>query len=270
MKIINLIEDTPGTAGCHYEHGLSFYIETKHHRVLLDTGATGAFLENAARLGVDLTLVDTVVISHGHYDHTGGLLAFARVNKTATIYMHRQAMGAYYNCRHIPPKYIGPDERISRLPGVVFVEGNVRIDRELSLFSGVSATRMFPRGNLSLKMKQGDTFVQDSFAHEQYLVVSEGDERVLLSGCAHNGILNIIDAYRGIYGSAPSRVISGFHTMKAEYDEEDDRIITSIAVALAEMPTVFYSGHCTGEYALSLMKPIMQDKLHVLHSGITL
>ena len=76
MKIVNLIENTEGCSGCASEHGLSFYIETEKHKLLVDTGATDAFIQNAEILGVNLASVDTVILSHGHYDHGGGLPAF--------------------------------------------------------------------------------------------------------------------------------------------------------------------------------------------------
>ena len=100
MKIVNLIEDTKGVNGCHHEHGLSFYIETENHKLLLDTGATDAFLDNAIVLGIDLKKVDTVIISHGHYDHTGGLLAFTAINPSAKIYIQKAACGEFYNYRN--------------------------------------------------------------------------------------------------------------------------------------------------------------------------
>ena len=85
MKIITVIEDTCGNPGCVCEHGLSIYVETDRHRLLVDTGATGAILDNARVLGIDLTRVDTVILSHGHYDHAGGILSFAGVNSHAQI-----------------------------------------------------------------------------------------------------------------------------------------------------------------------------------------
>ena len=85
MRILNLIEDTPGKEGCLFEHGLSFYVETEKHKLLVDTGATDAFLKNAKVLGVNPQEIDTVILSHGHYDHGGGLLAFADVNDKALI-----------------------------------------------------------------------------------------------------------------------------------------------------------------------------------------
>ena len=87
--MVTLIENTPGAPGCLFEHGLSFYAETKNHKILADTGASGAFLKNAQTLGIDLRQVDTVVISHGHYDHGGGLLEFAALNPTAKIYLSK-------------------------------------------------------------------------------------------------------------------------------------------------------------------------------------
>ena len=183
MKIINLIEDTKGVEGCHYEHGLSFYIETKKHKLLLDTGATAAFIDNAKVLGIDLTKVDTVIISHGHYDHTGGLLAFADINSNAKIYIQKSARGDFYNCRNQEEKYIGMDKKISELSQVVFLEGDLVIDEELTIFTGVTGRKLWPKGNEILKKKCGNEFVQDDFCHEQYLVVDYSLDRIVNYKC---------------------------------------------------------------------------------------
>ncbi len=267
MRIVNLIEDTPGVFGCVFEHGLSFYIETEKHKILFDTGASDAFMRNAENMGIDLSEVDTVIISHGHYDHAGGLLSFAELNPSAKIYIHEKAFSEYYNLKNPEPKYIGMDSRIASLPNVVRVCENTAIDEELSLFTSVRGRRLWPRGNSTLKVKRGDRFLQDEFEHEMYLVITDGDRRILLSGCAHNGILNILDEFYNLYDAEPTAVISGFHTVKKEYTEEDDAIVTEIAHELSEMNTEFYSGHCTGEHSLEIMKSVMREKLNVIHSG---
>ena len=97
MRIVNLMEDTKGNESCIYEHGLSFYMETEHHKLLLDFGASDATLANAKTLGIDLTQVDLAVLSHGHYDHSGGILPFAQINPSAEIYLQKTALGDYYN-----------------------------------------------------------------------------------------------------------------------------------------------------------------------------
>lgn len=268
MKIINLIEDTKGNENCLYEHGFSVYIETKKHKLLVDTGATDAFIKNAGVLGVDLTKVDTVIISHGHYDHTGGLLSFSDINPNAKIYIQESAKGAFYNYRNQEEKYIGMDERIFNLSQVTFLESDLKIDDELFLFTDVTGRKLWPKGNEILKKKVGREFIQDDFCHEQYLVVTEGDEKVLVSGCAHNGILNILEKYKEIYHALPTRVISGFHMMKKnDYTKEDTEMIKETACILSDTPTIYYSGHCTGEYPLKLLKNVLKEKIVEIHSG---
>lgn len=79
MKIVTLVENTAGNEKCIAEHGLSVYIETEKHKLLLDAGQTDAVVKNAEALGVDLSAVDTVILSHGHYDHSGGILPFSKL-----------------------------------------------------------------------------------------------------------------------------------------------------------------------------------------------
>lgn len=264
MKIVTLIENTCGNPICACEHGLSIYIETKKHKILLDTGASDAFLQNARKLDVDLTKVDTLILSHGHYDHAGGIMAFSEMNPHARIYIKKTAACDYYHGQ----RYIGIDKRIVDLPQVHPVEQDEEIDEELSVFSQVTGRRFFAHSNLSLTKRTADGDVQDSFDHEQYLVVTQNRTRILLSGCAHNGILNILDRYRTLYGGLPQIVISGFHMMKkTAYTEEEVSVIRKTAEELSAMPTVFYTGHCTGEAAYAVMKSIMGNKLLPLQSG---
>ncbi len=270
MKIINLVEDTWGRDGCVKEHGLSFYIETNKHKLLMDTGATDAFMQNAKVLGIDLQQVDMVILSHGHYDHSGGIMALAQKNSTAKIYMQRTAANEYYSMRGSGEAYIGIDKKILTLPQLELVDGNKKIDEELFLFSGITGRRFWAKSNLRLKRKEGELLVQDHFEHEQCLVIVQEGKHILLSGCAHNGILNILDRYQEIYGDAPDMVISGFHMIQNKYSEEDIVAIRSTAQELAKLKTVFYTGHCTGQEPYEMMKLIMGEQLQQIHSGAEL
>lgn len=268
MKIINLIENAPGAHDCLFEHGLSFYVETAKHKLLVDTGASASFLTNAQTLGIDLTQVDTVILSHGHYDHAGGILSFAELNPNAKIWIQKSAADAYYHKNEELEKYIGIDPEIQKLSQVEWIDGNYQIDNELSVFAGVTGRTLWPAGNLELKVKQGNEFYQDTFQHEQYLVIEETDKRVLISGCAHNGILNILEQYRTLYGSNPDMVISGFHMQKKSgYTEADLEAVQATAQELKQLDTQFYTGHCTGEVPFQVMKEIMGEQLVYVHSG---
>lgn len=264
MKIIIVIEDTFGNPKCKFEHGLSVYIETEKHKLLVDTGATNAFIENADKLGIDIKQIDTVILSHGHYDHSGGIIAFNKLNHDAKIYIQKSACDDYYH----GDKYIGIDKRIVDINQVCILDGDCRIDEELFLFTNITGRRYFAKSNLDLSKKVEGKHMQDDFSHEQCLVISENSKNVLISGCAHNGILNIIDKYREYFNNDPEIVISGFHmTKKTEYTKDETEIILLTAKELSEMKTVFYTGHCTGEKAIELMAPVMKEKLVQIHSG---
>ena len=268
MKIVTLMENTQGRDGCLFEHGLSIYVETGKHKLLIDTGASDKFLANADMLGVDIEKADTLILSHGHYDHAGGILAFVKKNLAADIFMQKAAADAYYHKDEAEERYIGIDPLIPQLSNVKMIEGNYRIDEELFLFSGVTKRRLWPSGNRVLAIKRGNDFIQDEFLHEQYLVIEAEGKKVLISGCAHNGILNILDKFKEIYGGWPDVVISGFHLKKKNgYTPEDMDNIKQIAVELKALPTQFYTGHCTGEEPFMVMKEIMGDKLVYIHSG---
>lgn len=225
MKVINLVEDTKG-GDCLNEHGLSFYIETKKHKLLSDSGATDLFLRNADVLGVDLTQADICILSHGHYDHAGGLMAFAAVNPYAKIYLKDSVGEDYYNLSEQSERYIGIDKNILNLPQVVKVKESMQIDDELFLLSGFTQKRYPVWSNQRLKKKAGNTYIQDTFEHEQCLVITQGERRTLISGCAHNGILSILDRFYELFGTCPDRVISGFHMMKKDaFTEEETEYI---------------------------------------------
>ena len=271
MRIVNLVENTPGAPGCGAAHGLCFYIETPKHRLLMDTGPSDLLVRNAGALGIDLAAVDTVVISHGHYDHADGLPAFVALNPRAPVYLRRGAEAGYYSTADGTLHYIGMDPAIARLDQLVWVDGGMRIDGELSLFTGISGRRSWPEGNRKLMRQlgpQSEEYVQDLFDHEQCLVIEADGLRVLLSGCAHNGILNILDRFAELYGGAPDVVISGFHMKKrGDYDAAEWHTIEDTARDLLSWPTDFYTCHCTSLPAYDRMKSIMGDQLHYVHCG---
>lgn len=268
MKIIVLTDDTYGDENILAEHGLCMYIESAGNRILADTGATGIFLDNAERLSADISSVDTVFLSHGHYDHTGGLARFLSVNSKARILFQPGATDDFYSIRDDGPHYIGSDKNLFESRHLMPTEGSYAINESISVFTGISGRRGFSSSNLRLKRMQNGIRVQDDFSHEQYLVVEEGGRTYLFSGCAHNGILNILDRFRELYGKNPDYVFSGFHFMKSSaYTAEEEKNITDTARELKETGITFFTCHCTSFPAYWLMKPIMGENLHILCSG---
>lgn len=262
MKIINLMENTRGRAP-YCEHGLSFYIETDHHMILMDTGQSFKTVENAKSLGIDLDKVDLVILSHGHYDHTGGVTAFRKINKHAVIYMQKDAILPHYHFKAGIHKYIGIDPHLLDLEPIVLLEGSMKLDEEIEIMTGVKGHQLTNRENDQLEVYRDGRYLPDDFHHEQYLIIHNHQHHYLFSGCAHKGIVNIMEHYRELYGEDPDLVISGFHLVGDPLDLE---LIQQTAEALNHYQSHYYTGHCTGEEAFSIMKGIM-NHLDYVHAG---
>ena len=268
MRIQNLIEDTPGNNICLYEHGLSFYVETPNHKLIVDAGASEKFIENAGKLNVDLTQMDTLVLSHGHYDHSGGIMTFATMNPNAKIYVHEEAGGDYYSEKPDRIYYAGIDKDIVNLPQTVKINIDTCVDEELYIYTNVIGRRHWPQGNRKLKKLVNGEFLQDEFKHEQYLIIKAEGKEILMSGCAHNGILNILDRFIELKGHEPDMVISGFHMMKStKYTAEEIETIKQTAYELKQYKTKYYTGHCTGETAFEIMREILGNQIEYVRSG---
>ena len=272
MRIINLIEDTKGNNDCISAHGLSFYVETAKHKMLLDVGPSADTLENAKALGIDLSEIDTVVLSHGHYDHSGGIIPFTKINDKALIYFQESAKEDYYaddgESAIERYRYIGIDKSIVSLSQARIINGDTKIDEGIEVFTINRRSHKLPSTNKNLLIKKAGSFECDDFNHEHFLVVRENGKSYLLSGCAHNGILSILDAYKSKFNEAPDVVISGFHLMKkSDYSESEIEEIKDIAEELKKYPSRFVTCHCTGIPAFEIMKNILSDKLEYVHSG---
>lgn len=258
MKVYVLMENTACQPGFAAEHGLSLYIETGGHKILFDTGASGAFADNAQRLGVDLSQVELAVLSHGHYDHGGGLGRFLELNDHAPVYLSRRAFGEYYA---EDGEYLGLDRSLAESGRLVYVDEELELSEELSLCSCNHREGRVPIRSGDLREKQNGRLLPDRFAHEQYLTIREGGKTVLISGCSHKGILNLADWMR------PDVLIGGFHFMWEELDESGSAFLEEAARALKEYPTQYYTCHCTGLPQYRFLKERMGDALHYIAAG---
>lgn len=257
MRITVLTENTTCREDLACEHGLSLYIETGDQKILFDAGASGVFAENAEKLGIDLAQVDFAILSHGHYDHGGGLGRFLEISKTAPVYVSRHAFGPHHNG---PEKYIGLDPALKGNGQLVYADDFLQIAPGITLHSCNDRKLRFPIEPYGLsRMENGQLFPED-FRHEQYLLIEEAGKRICISGCSHKGILNITGWFR------PDVLIGGFHFMKLD---PDSPVLAHAAETLMEHPTVYYTGHCTGERQFDRLKACMGRQLHRLSTGIT-
>ena len=253
MKIISLVENTASKDTLGAEHGLSLYIETDRHKILFDMGQSNLFEENAAKLGVNLADVDIAVLSHGHYDHGGGLKRFLEINRKAPVYISRYAFEPHYNGTE---KYIGLDTSLVQSDRLIFTEDFTEIEEGLTLFSCNDRKKNYDLGSFGLTMLQEVEFLPDDFRHEQYLLIEEAGKRVLISGCSHKGIMDITEWFQ------PDILVGGFHFSKLPLDDT----LAGYARRLNDYATKFYTCHCTGTEQFAFMKNEM-EQLEYLATG---
>jgi len=268
MRITTLVENHPGE-GLAGEHGLSFYIEHQGRVYLSDVGKTGLFVENARKLGADLAAVEALVITHHHYDHGGGLRDFFAVNDRATVYLRQAPEADYLVDDPSLPRYVGLEKGVLAefADRIRYVEGNGEVMPGLTLLTEIPAVYPKPGGDARLKMQRDGETVPDSFEHELVTVLAGEDGLVLLTGCAHNGVLNMIAAARQALPGQPIRaVIGGFHLMA-----ETQPTVFGVGKALLELgiPEI-YTGHCTGEMQAEVLAEVLGERFHPLHTGLVM
>lgn len=279
MRVTVLMENsTPSDRLCA-RHGLSLFLETAEHRILFDMGPDDAFLANAQALGVDVAAADIAVLSHGHFDHAGGLGAYlketADAPNLARVYVARGAFGQHMAKTPAGTvRDIGADPALAASPRIVEVGEELSIDAELTLFSHVEPAELAPKSNAVLLEPDGSGgWRPDAFSHEQSLLVRErgadGVSRsILVSGCSHCGIVNILKRAEALNGGPLDAVVAGMHLMDpGSGSVEDPAVTAAIAQLLAGRPTRYYTYHCTGLAAFSLLRDTLGERVTYLNAG---
>ncbi len=257
MRITCLAENTTCRPDLEAEHGLSLLIETKQHHILFDMGQSDLFARNADRLGVDLKTVDIAILSHGHYDHGGGLVTFLEQNDTAPVYVSPYAFEPHFNGEG---KYIGLDPALAHHPRLQVTDEEFAIGDGLTLYHCNQRDRPYEQPKGDLTVKRDGILLPDDFRHEQYLLIRENDKTVLISGCSHKGIANLTHWF------APQVLVGGFHWMKRSLNQE---LLDSACQLNQQQNTVFYTCHCTGKEQFDYMQSQM-ERLFYLSTGQSL
>lgn len=271
VRITTLVENTAGLSGALGEHGLSFWLETPSWRVLFDTGA-GAVLEgNARALGVDLSQADAIVLSHGHYDHTGGLAVARRASPHAKVFRHPAAFA---------PKYARMPDGTSRYIGVppASVEALRQEDDVMVPTNGPSevADGLFVTGEIPRVTDFEDTggpfFLDEKCEHadplvdDQALFFESSRGTVVLLGCAHAGVVNTLECIYRITGATPIHALLGGTHLLAASEERTHRTID----VLHRFGVEFLAPvHCTGMTAMAKLWNAFPEKCSPCPAGTT-
>lgn len=274
MKITVLIENTSASE-LNCEHGLSILIEYNGKKYLLDAGSSGAFLDNAKALGVSLDDVEACILSHGHYDHSGGFYEYLNRNRNVTVYAMESATGSYHSARGgmheigIPRQII--DNHLGRF---CFINDVYTLADGIYLIPHSTAGLENIGQKAGLFKKCGEEYIPDDFAHELSLVLDTDKGLVIFNSCSHAGIMNIINE---VTIALPDKVIYAF--IGGLHMEGKDGTRSFCTFSEAEIKEIanmlkktnlkkLYTGHCTGEDGFLLLKKYLDDMTVKLTTGM--
>ncbi|MGB9796156.1 MBL fold metallo-hydrolase [Fervidobacterium gondwanense] len=231
------------------EHGFSVLVEKDGEPPLLfDTGHTDVFLRNAEIIGKNLLEVGNVVISHGHYDHAGGLRYLANLGKRFNVFLREEAF---------LPKYSG-----ERFTGVQWEEAKdgfdfmivkdklMRISQSMYIFGPARLNNNFEEPDSKFFVEKNGQRIRDFFEEELNLVVDEGDGIILITGCAHRGIVNIVKDATELFGKQVKLLMGGFHLYNLP--ESKGRRTIEALTFLGVKKIIPY--HCSGELIKEMLK----------------
>lgn len=255
LKITVLSENTAGRRDVLAEHGLALWIETDGRHILFDTGQGLALAHNADLLGVDLHEADTIALSHGHYDHTGGLYAEIEKFRRASVYAHLTAFRPRFSRAQ--------DGRVSQVgspvPSLDWLQARVekvyRVRSPSEIAPGVWMTGEIPR-RTAFEDTGGAFFldepctVPDEIVDDQALVLNTRQGIVLLVGCAHAGIVNTLQHVAEMTGVRQVHAIIGGMHLHSASPERLENTVTALRTSGVRL---LAPGHCTGARSSALL-----------------
>lgn len=263
--LIDNIADSP----LKDEWGLCVYIEHEGKKILLDTGASSKFTDNAKKLGIDLSEIDYAVLSHAHYDHADGMEEFFGLNSKAKFYLKEQCKENCYGRKLIFSKYIGIkkgvlgkfDHRIQ------YVKGDTEITKGVCLVPHKTENLDLIGKKAGMYKRIDKKWVPDNFDHEQSLVIDTEKGLVIFNSCCHGGADNII---KEVAATFPEKsifaLIGGFHL----YESPDSEVL-ALAKKIEETGIeLIYTGHCTGKKAYKILKDNLKEKCNQLSVGLVI
>lgn len=270
IKVNILAENRAKKRGILGEHGLSMLVEVDGYKVLFDAGQTDVFSLNAELDGIDLSMVDALVISHGHYDHTGGVPEFCRLNKKASIYIHPDAFCERYNAAHekavgrcigVPWSCESEESFKSRM---VFVKEPIRIHEEIMLSGEIPVRSELKPSSSFVKRNDSGKLEEDAVIDEQFMIINGSRGIYLFIGCSHPGILNCIAYAKELLPNSEIHgIIGGMHLERYGFEQ-----LAEIASGLKSAGVgKIIPLHCTGILASCYLKNSFGGNCLLLNSG---
>ncbi len=274
IRIVVLSENTAANDKLFAEHGLCLYIEHNDKRILFGCGASALYLENAKRLNVPVESVNAVVLSHNHTSVCGGVEVLIKKNPSATIFIRRdyatdcaEQNGIFRSRTGLPSSFF----KANKLKCVLFTAFS-----EVCKDFYIASVKQYEKAHSTDKsyyVKRDRKWVKDDFSAETFAVCFPGrrkDGFILLTGCSHSGITNIVKTACEMWNAPVIAVIGGFNMMGGNINKTSCSAeeIKHTATELSKMDIGYiYTCHCTGRKSYEMLKEALGEQIQYLHTG---
>lgn len=270
IKVHILTDDRVRKKGYITEHGLSLWIEKDGTKILFDSGQTSVYCNNAVKQGIRLEEADYIVISHGHYDHCGGLLHFPENSRTKGIFVHQDAFRKKFATPNEDEPFfeVGLPFELSEHPWlsdrIVPTKKPMYIGNGLLVSGEIPRTNSFEEVASDLYLEEEGKLVPDGMRDEQMLLIEDNGELALILGCSHPGIINSINYAKELFPDKKIKLlIAGMHLE----DISHTRLQLTIEELIAADIRLLVPMHCTGLDAICAMKHSLGDRCRTLCTG---
>ena len=269
----SILVDNESAEGYQHEHGFAIWISAFGKKLLFDTGQGFSLVQNAGTSGIDLSSSDALILSHGHYDHTGGILNFLSINQNAEIFFHPDALKQRYSLKDVNnPKDISMPSEVRNALQLVSSKRKHFITKPTEIYPNIWLTGSIPR-RFSLEDTGGAFFTDsdgnqpDAIDDDIALWIETEKGIIIVCGCCHSGLMNTIEYINTMTEHKDIiAIIGGFHLLNATQERLEATVQTLRTLKLS----LLVPCHCTGEKAVELFKASFPNIVRKGYAGLKL